>query len=171
MKKITFILFALITGTTFAQNSATATSSATVNAEVVSPISITPVTNLDFGRLIGNEAGGVVTIAATAAGTRTSTNEEVLALTGNTATAAKFNVIAATDYTYSVALSSTNLLTSDADGAVDMPVAFDHNLKATGNAGNGSTPIELYVGGALTVNAGQTEGAYTGEVSVTVTYE
>ena len=95
----------------------------------------------------------------------------MLALTGNAPAAAKFNVIAATDYTYSISLSSTNELTSEATGAVAMPVTFVHNLKDTGNAGNGSTPIELFVGGALTVNSGQAEGTYAGEVSVTVTYE
>lgn len=173
MKKITFILFALIAGTTFAQVSsgATATGTATVNAEVVSPISITPVTNLDFGRLIGVEDGGVVTVAASSAGTRTSTNDAVLAPTGNSPVAAKFNVLAAVDYTYSVTLSSTNELTSEAAGAVAMPVTFAHNLENTANAGNGATPIELFVGGSLTVNAGQAEGAYVGEVKVTVTYE
>jgi len=49
MKKITFILFALIAGTTFAQtNNATAT----VNAEIVAPISIAQDNiSLDFGKI------------------------------------------------------------------------------------------------------------------------
>mgnify|MGYP002795030225 FL=1 len=169
MKKITFIVFALIAGTAIGQNSATQTAAATINAEIVSPITITNLNGLDFGRLIGNSAGGIVTVAATETGSRTSTNDDVLALTGNTPTAAKFNITAAEEYTYSISLTSSNeLIATDAD---PMAITFTTNLDETGNNGIGSTAIALYVGGALTVNGGQAEGDYTGEVSVTVTYE
>ena len=173
MKKITFILFALITGTTFAQvtqNAATATTTAPVNAEIVSPIKIANVNPLDFGRIIGNTAGGTVSIAASAAGTRTAlVNTDLLAGTGNTPSAASFDITAASGYSYSVDLSAS---TANLSGTGDnMPISFNHNLLAAANPGGGATATVLYVGGDLTVNGGQLEGAYTGEVSVTVTYE
>jgi hypothetical protein len=49
MKKITFILFALIAGTSFAQNSRLKLK-ALVNAEIVSPITIEKAIDLNFGR-------------------------------------------------------------------------------------------------------------------------
>jgi len=172
MKKITFILFALIAGTTFAQNGSADNASADINAEIVSPISIVNVNPLDFGRIIGNAAGGVVSVEESTDGTRTSTNNDLLAATGNAPTAAKFNILAAQNYTYSVKLVSTNELTGGGGGGgTPMAIAFKTNLEKTLNTGNGSTAIALYVGGDLTVNTDQAEGDYTGEVSVTVTYE
>ncbi|MDT0676954.1 DUF4402 domain-containing protein [Autumnicola musiva] len=161
MKKITFILFALIAGTTFAQSSASGT--ATVNAEIVSPISITDGTDLDFGRIIGNTAGGTVTVATN--GERTADNDDLLA-PSTTVQSASFSVKAAEGYTYKVEIPEVNLT-----GAGDaMPVVFTSSLGNANIVGTGAAQT-LNVGGALKVNASQAEGNYTGTVEVTVAYE
>ncbi|HSM62882.1 MAG TPA: DUF4402 domain-containing protein, partial [Gillisia sp.] len=91
MKKITFILFALIAGTTFAQN--TANDAAITTAEIVSPLSITKNRALNFGRIIGGTAGGgTVTIAATDAGARTI--PDALDAPLGTVSSAKFTITA-----------------------------------------------------------------------------
>jgi spore coat protein U-like protein len=166
MKKITFALFALIAGTTFAQNSTSDTGTATVNAEIVSPISISDGSDLDFGRIIGNAAGGTVTVATD--GQRTTDNSDLLA-PSTTVQAASFTVNAAKDYNYKVEFSSLSLSDIASVGA-DMPVTFTSSLGTEHILGTGADQT-LTVGGALTVNANQAEGKYTGEVTVTVAYE
>ena len=162
MKKITFILFALIAGTGFAQGTSDEDSGiATVNAEIVSPISIEDGSDLDFGRIIGNEDGGTVTVST--AGARTGDND--LLDPTNEGQAASFDITAADTYNYSIAIPDITL-TGDGD---NMAVNFDSSL---GNASVGEGAVQtLNVGGDLTVNASQAEGAYTGEVTVTVAYE
>ena len=163
MKKITFVLFALIAGTAFGQNSASASGTATVNAEVVSPISIADGTDLDFGRIIGNTAGGTVTVATD--GERTADSGDLLA-PSTTVQAASFSVKAAEGYNYKITIPTINLT-----GAGDaMPIVFTSSLGNVNVQGTGANQA-LSVGGALTVNSGQAEGDYTGTVEVTVAYE
>lgn len=159
MKKITFILFALIAVTGFAQSEASGTS--TVNAEIVSPISIESTSELDFGRIIGNLAGGDVEIKTD--GTRTADNDDLLDPTDE-GQAGAFEVTAAEGYAYSITIPATTL-TGNGDA---MTVTFDNNL---GDSSTGSGGVQdLLLGGILTVNGSQAEGAYTGEVTVTVSY-
>ena len=164
MKKITFILFALIAGTTFGQNSATASGTATVNAKIVSPISITDGTDLNFGRIIGNTAGGTVTVATNS--DRTADNNDLLA-PSTTVQAASFTVKAAEGYNYKITIPTIDLT---GPGAVAMPVIFTSSLGTVNVLGTGANQT-LRVGGALTVNSGQAEGDYSGTVNVTVAYE
>ena len=162
MKKITFILLALISGTVFAQSDE-ATGTANAAAEIISPIKISDGTDLDFGRIIGNSAGGTITI--TTAGARTTDNDDLLA-PSTTLQAASFEVTAANTYNYSVTIPGINLT-----GAGDaMPVSFESSLGNSGVVGTGAVQT-LNVGGELTVNGGQAEGNYTGTISVTVAYE
>ncbi|SKB33297.1 protein of unknown function [Salegentibacter holothuriorum] len=162
MKKITFILLALISGTVFAQSDE-ATGTATAAAEIISPIKITDGTDLDFGRIIGNPAGGTVTIST--AGARTTSNDDLLA-PSTSVQAASFDVTAAATYNYSVSIPGISLT-----GAGDaMPVTFVSSLGNAGVVGTGAVQT-LNVGGELTVNGGQAEGEYDGTISVTVAYE
>ena len=176
MKKITFILFALIAGTAFGQSSADG--NATVNALVVSPISVTQGTNLEFGRIIGNANGGIITVST--ADQRTDNSNNALLAPSTTVQAASFTVKAANTYNYSITIPSIELL----GAGTPMPVTFTSSLGSastdtegnvtagvyTGLAGTGADQA-LKVGGALTVNPNQAEGAYTGTVKVTVAYE
>ncbi len=166
MKKITFILLALIAGTGFAQNAAEATGTATVNAEIVTPITIADGTDLNFGSIVAAEGGNV---RVNTAGTRTFSNNNMDVITAATITAASFTVNAANTYSYSISIPSI-LLTG---AGTDMPVSFTHDLggETDGNATGTGEDQTLLVGGLLTVAASQTEGEYTGTVTVTVAYE
>ncbi|WP_029033283.1 DUF4402 domain-containing protein [Salinimicrobium terrae] len=159
MKKFTFILFALIAGTTFAQ-----TATANAAADIVSPLSLTAKQDLNFGKVSNNTAGSVIIATdGTASG---------LSQIGTTApAAATFDVTAANNYNYTVALPASATLSN---GTVDITVdTFKHNAYAEGasNATGSGTAQTFGVGATLNVAASQATGNYTGQFDVTVAYE
>lgn len=159
MKKITFILIALITGTTFAQSS---DGTASVDANIVSPITISDGTsNLDFGNIATPDASTDIVVSS--AGTRTAVTG--VTIPGGTVSAAAFSVNAADGYNYTISIPTINLTGT----GVAMPVTFTHDGGTT-PVGSGSAQT-LNVGGTLKVGALQAGGAYTGTVTVTVAYE
>ncbi len=161
MKKITFMLFALIAGTTFAQS---ADATAAVNAAIVSPITIsnTGASALDFGNLASPSAATDIVVST--AGVRTAVSG--VTIPGTTSTAAAFSVVAENGYSYSVSIPDIVLTGT---GGADMAVTFAHDAGAT-PAGTGSAQA-INVGGTLTVNANQVATSYTGTATVTVAYE
>ena len=164
MKKITFILFALIAGTAFGQN--TTSASADVNAVIVSPISITSTRALNFGTIAQETSGGNVRIAHDAIGTRTFSNSGMRVSTSlETPTSAIFEITAPAGYTYGISIPNTTLSFGD----FEIPVSFTHSQTGTGNEG-GVTDM-LYVGGLLDVAGNEDSGTYEGVVTVTVAYE
>lgn len=174
MKKITFILLALVSGTVFAQNSANA--SAEAFAEIVQPISIDLGQNLVFGRIIASEAGGTVTINPSEE-TREFSNGDMEDPSDLNFSAATFTIDAASGYNYSIVIDGDeNLTDSDSNGGVDMPITYNAALGASLIAneasaqGTAGTQL-LTIGGELTVNGSQTQSNYSGDISVTVTYE
>lgn len=161
MKKITFILFALIAGTTFAQESASG--EATAFADIVSPITITKNTDLNFGRIANNETGTVVVASD---GTYAASSLDQIN-GGASPTAATFIVNAASGFAYSVTLPSTaTLLNGENSLTVNN---FTSNAGET-PTGNGSDQT-VGVGATLNVTTGQPTGVYSGNFEVTVSYE
>lgn len=162
MKKVAFVILSLIFSTTaFGQKTADGT--ATGQAEIVKPIGITNNggTVLDFGKLIApTGASGTATITAAAIPSRSVTNLDVL---GTTITNAVFQITASANNSYSVTIPDIVLTGT----GTDMGLTPISSLLASGNYGDQT----LYVGGTLTVNDGQTEGDYTGTITVTVAYE
>jgi spore coat protein U-like protein len=161
MKKITFILFALIAGSAFAQTGGTDNATADVDADIVSVISITKDVDLNFGKVISDATGGTVIIGTNSA--RSGTADYVTV--GASPSAASFTIGAETGYTYSISYIGSAL----SGTGTDMPIAYDLSLPATGNSGGVDT--ELLIGGTLSVGTTQTVGAYSGTVAVTVSYE
>lgn len=161
MKKITFVLFALIAGTTFAQNSATG--SATVNAEIVNPIKITSAGVLDFGRIASTTTAGDVIV--TPANARTIPSDMVVP--GNTVTTVPtFTVTKETGITYGVVTASEALKLADSEATITIK-----DIKTSLEADSGQTAETFTVGGTLVIGAEQPVGEYLGKVSVTVSYE
>ena len=163
MKKITFILLVLLTGTAFGQKSAEGTAQG--KAHIVKPIGIAnPTTSiLDFGKLIApTGASGTASITATAAPTRTLSNLEAL---GTAVTNVVFEVSASANNSYYFSLPNIQL-TGDGD---PMDLALTSSLGTTTTGLKGDKTI--YVGGTLTVNDGQKEGDYIGVITATVAYE
>lgn len=161
MKRITFILFALIATTGFAQT-ATNSAEATVSADIVSPITLDLKSGaLNFGKILKSNAGTVVL---------TSGNERSSTITGlivesSAYSVPTFTVNAASGYTYSVTIPDITLN----NGASALEITnFEHNLTSTTGTGGAQ---DFNIGGSLTVDVNDADGAYTGTVSVTVAYE
>lgn len=166
MKKITFILFALIAGTSFAQGGdASAKASAQVNALIVQPISVQVESNMNFGSIATD--GEIGTVILNANSDVTAAAESTASLVESNRRAALFLVKAANDYGYSISLPETVTLTSGNENMI--LDNFNSSLGET-SIGTGVNQL-LYVGGTLNVGASQPAGTYNGEVTVSVAYE
>lgn len=166
MKTVLLILMALATGSIFAQQGgASAYATATVNAEIVAPISVTSEGVIDFGQIAANSEGGQVVLSPD--GTRSSTVENIL-IPGRAASTAVFKVQAADGYSYSMAINADPLTTGAGSGAQTMDVSFE--LDQYQLTGNGQEQL-IGLRSTLTVNPDQASGEYTGEVTMTVSYE
>ncbi len=164
MKKITFVLFALIAGTTFAQNSDNG--SATVNAEIVNPITITSAGVLDFGRIASTATAGDVTVTPD----NTRTIPEDMVVPGNkTTTVPTFTVTKEDGITYSVVTGGTTLKLEG--GGEDAATIDIKDITTSLESDSGQTATTFTVGGTLAIGVEQAAGNYVGEVSVTVSYE
>ncbi|MGM1054433.1 MAG: DUF4402 domain-containing protein [Bacteroidota bacterium] len=162
MKKITFILFALIAGTSFAQD---ASATANAAADIVSPLEITATQALNFGKVSNNTAGTVVV--------DTDGIFSGLSQIGTTTPkAASFNVTAAAGFRYRVILPTTDVeLTSGPESNPDI-IKVNNFIDDAGETPTGSgTPETINVGATLNVTASQATGNYTGTFDVSVAYE
>jgi spore coat protein U-like protein len=162
MKKITFILFALIAGTAFGQD---ADATANVDAVIVTPITIKVEDNMSFGSIAADGQAGTVILAANA--TKAADGSSTASLVTSNRQAALFLVKAASTYGYTIDLPTSATVTN---GTETMSITdFTSNL-GENSVGTGADQL-LYVGGTLNVGATQAEGSYTGDVKVTVAYE
>lgn len=154
----------LISGTAFAQVTASATASATI----LTPIAITKTVDMNFGNLAVNATPG--TIELTPASARTATGGVTfLPSNAGTITAASFDVVGLADATYSITLPAgvTTLL----NGANTMTVdTWTSDPTPTGTLAGGSQTVN--VGATLNVPASSVAGIYTSDVpfNVTVNY-
>lgn len=147
-----------------------AQATATASGTVIAPITINAAANLVFGSFAAG-AGGTVTVSTS--GARTTGGPVLMGAV--TPSAARFDIGGEAGATYSITHSGTAVLTN---GAATMALAkFSDLTGANATAGNPATGTldgagtqSLYVGGALTVAAGQLPGVYTGTVIATVEY-
>jgi len=173
MKRGGILIIAMLMLPGFALAQATGTGNITV--QVVQAISITTVTDLDFGVLSVGSVGGTVTLQPTAGGgcIISETGDVDQGSGATTATCAEFEVTGAANAWYSVTLPSsvtisdggTNTMTVDNFQACSMTAANCSYYYL-----DGSGEDQLIVGARLNVNGGQAQGTYTGTFSVTVEY-
>jgi hypothetical protein len=169
MKKLTVValaITALAIGTTAfaAQNSASATG--TANARIITAISITAGTALNFGDVVPSGAVGTVTVDPT--GLRTSTGGASLGNATGVAAGA-FTVNGQGSATYAITLPANGVVTVTS-GANSMAVNnFTSSPSGTGALSAGGSQA-LTVGATLSVGAAQAAGSYTGTYQVTVAY-
>ncbi|MCM8570148.1 DUF4402 domain-containing protein [Gramella jeungdoensis] len=161
MKNFTFLLLAFFTANCFAQSSASGT--ATVNAEIVSPISITSSGSLNFGKIAQDATAGNVIIDA--AGTSRTFDNSNMEISTSTFTVPTFTVTRATGMRYGVTTSGDVLQTAGGD------TMTLNNITTSLSSTSGLADSSFTVGGTLQVGANQATGTYTGDVTVTVTYE
>jgi hypothetical protein len=164
--KLAVAAFALIafSSSSFAQATATATATATI----VTPISITEVTNMNFGN-VAVQTGSGGTVVMTPAGVRAPTGGVTLPTTVGTVAAASFTVNGQGAYTYAITLPAAAVtLTSGANTMT--ATAFTSTPSATGVLTAGTQTLN--VGATLNVTAAQPSGVYVSGTpfNVTVNY-
>jgi len=159
MKRIALLAMLFVSAFGYSQESSNAT--AITNAVIVSPLKVVKTNDLNFGKIIGSAAGGNVSIAADAAGTRTIDADMNAPTTNNQA--ASFDITGG-DETYTITLDASDLT---ADGQTNMALTPVTNLSGTTSSGTQT----IYVGGTLAVNPDQGVATYAGNVKVTVSYE
>lgn len=150
----------------FAQSSAIAG----VSANVITPIAITKVADMNFGNIaVSASTGGSVTLGIT--GTRTTSGSGVtLPATAGTVAAAAFTVSGEARYTYAITLPSSCTL-SDGSGHTMSVSSFASSPSSAGTLS--SSGVEsLKVSATMSVAAAQAPGTYTNVngVPVTVNY-
>ena len=160
---LTIAILGITAVTSFAQNTASATASA--SGTIVTPIAITKNVDLNFGNIASGTAG-TVKLEASAAATRTASTGITLPGNTGTVTAAKFTVTGAADYAYTFTVPSTATTITRQSGTETMTVDnFTSNAGTTITGGS----VEVYVGATLHVGANQVAGVYTSATPFTVT--
>jgi hypothetical protein len=166
MKNITklFAIATIVLGfatTSFAQATATASSSATI----VAPITLTKTVDMNFGNVAVIGAG---TVTLSPGGLRALSGGVTLPVAAGTVTAATFTVGGEGNSTYSITLPTSDLTITRASGTETMIVnAFTSNPGGTGTLSAGAQTIN--VGATLNVGAGQVPGLYTTATGFNVT--
>lgn len=134
-------------------------------ATVMTPISISKVTDLRFGQFSALTGG---TVVISTAGARSATSAVVLSAL-DAGGAASFTVTGEADATYGITLPADATITHTVDGVTTMSIdSLTSDPSGTGTLTAGTQA--LAVGGTLTVGNAQEVGSYTGTLSVSVEY-
>jgi len=158
---ITALVLLGFAASTFAQVTATASTTATI----ITPIAITKDVDMNFGNIaVSPTLGGTVVLPTS--GARTKTGGVTLPVVTGTVTAASFTVTGEGNSTYSITLPSSAITLTSANGTMTVE-NFVSNPSNTGALSNGSQ--EIKVGATLNVGAAQPAGTYTNESDLFVT--
>ena len=166
VKKIILVaaVFAVI-GSPAVVKAADATASAA--ATIAAPISISKVSDLEFGLIAPTASAGTVTVST--AGSRTG-DANVDLLSGDTESAASFSVSGEADQTFALVVPTSAVLSATgSSGGADMTATLSDDAAATPTL-DGSGAATVNVGAALAVGANQAADAYSGSFTVTVSY-
>jgi len=154
------VFSAVSVGTSYADNTATATAT----GKVILPIAVSKSTDLNFGNFAAGATGGTVDLTAVASTTRSKTGSVTLA-SGVTPTSAVFHVTGETGASFALTMDPLSL-----SGTGDpMVVTLESSLGAGSGTLTGGA-ADVVVAGSLAVGASQASGTYTGTLSVTVNY-
>lgn len=165
MKNFTKILAIVIVGLAFSA-SAFSQASSSATAVIITPISISNTSGLNFGAIIPSSSAGSVILATD--GSTTLSN--VTLHSSATPAAALFAVTGSPNLTYTVAIAPASVNISN--GSTTMSVGSFVSNPAVGVGtglldGTGNQPLR--VGATLTVGANQASGTYTNATAFTVT--
>ncbi len=136
-----------------------ASDTATASATVISPLTVTKVDDLVFGKVVQPTTGsGTASIAASS-----GSQIQLSGLTAPTAQGTKpahFTVSGDNTTAWTAALTAPTTLTNGSDS-----IAFTASTSTLT-----SSPKDVYVGGTITVTNTTTPQLYTGTLTVTATY-
>ena len=156
------VVFALAFLVITASAATAASTTSPANAQILTAITITNNTPLEFGKLA---SGLVGTVVVTPLSVRSATGGVTLA-SGTTATAAAFTVTGDAGATYATTLPATDVTITDL--TADTLTVNTFTSANTGTLTGGTDA--LTVGATLQVPANSPAGAYTGTFSVSVDY-
>lgn len=143
-----------------------ASESADVSVTIVSGITFSCPSSLEFGSIISSNESGTVTISS--GGMRNSTGGTELA--GGTYSAASFSVTGESGYAYSVTLSANETVQVSNEGTNSMTLTdFICSNSSPTIQSDGTSSFN--VGATLEVPPNSPSGTYTGTFTVTVQYE
>lgn len=145
-------------------HAAPATASATAKARVLKQITVTNTSDLDFGTIVAGTAAS--TVAVTTGGTRTCGSG--LTCTG-TVSSANFDVSGSNNAVVTITGDNSVSLSNGTGGT--MSASLTRSATTLTLANSGPVGGSFQVGGTLSLDANQADGAYTGTFNVTVDYQ
>ncbi|WNK01090.1 DUF4402 domain-containing protein [Thalassospiraceae bacterium LMO-JJ14] len=140
-----------------------ASDTASASATIAAAVTVTKVSDLEFGLISPTGTAGTVTISD--AGARTG-DANVVLQSGTTPSQASFNVSGSASQAITVTIPSTAVLTGS---GTDMTATLSQT-EAGSQTLDGSGAFTVDVGATLAVGANQGAGAYSGSFDVTVVY-
>ena len=141
----------------------TASANATVN--IVSPLTLTNNTGLNFGTVVGPFAGEVVHVDA--AGTRTC--PATLTCSGNASvSAASFSLTGTAGQAVVLTIPNSVTLNGSVSGTLSVDLSGDKPANPTLDS---SGAASFAVGGKLTIPGGTVDGVYSNTFNVTANYQ
>jgi spore coat protein U-like protein len=168
MKKLIALFAAIVLVSGLTTVRAQVTANASGSATIITPISITKTTDMNFGNVAVSASLG--TVVLTPAGIRNPTGGVTLPAVTGTVAAAVFHVTGSGASTYAITLPTTYTIN---DGASHTMIinAFTSTPSVTGALTSGAQDIQ--VGATLNVAGAQVAGTYTNTLTpfpVTVNY-
>jgi len=192
LKTLVVLAILAVAGLANAQNSASAT--ATANATVVCPISISDKTNLEFGTITNSATGGTLVVDAANGTTYTNIAATTGAHAGATPHAACFTVGGEGTFTYSIAPTISGIFGGvgatlsnltwavgpGGAGGANSPAASSFPCDGDNDGGDvydaqaedsgcGCVTDVLNVGGTITLTSAAS-GVYVGQINVAIAY-
>lgn len=157
-------------GNAFAQAANTSSATATGSVTIVRPLTITKNSDLAFGRIVRPRTGGTGTVTLANTGNTVVAASGAVALTSTTSRA-QFTVDGEGGQSVTTSIPATVNLTSGTNSiAVTLLPDFGNTVTLSGAlAAAGSSTLN--VGGSFSLPDTQATGAYTGNFTVTVTYQ
>ena len=167
--RLSAALALVLSAGSFSKASAQASATATASATIVTPISITKNTDMNFGNVAVN-ATTPGTVLMTPAGARTPGGGVTLPATAGPVAAASFTVDGQAGYTYAITLPTLPLAITSGSNSMDVH-SFTSSPSSTGTLDVNGTET-LTVGATLDVDAAQAAGTYVSATpfEVTVNY-
>lgn len=153
----------------FAATSATAapvgaSTPATAKAQIVKPLTLTKVQDLDFGTILLPVVPAAATVTVSSAGVATCTGGTTCA---GSPKQAIFNLTGTNNQVVRIFSAATNLTNANDSTTI----VFTPAPPATVTMPNsGNTGANFNVGGAIAITTTTTDGVYTGNMNVTVDY-
>lgn len=159
-------------GPAFAQAVATDSDTATARGTVLGNHSLRKQTDLDFGVVtVDPLLSGTVTISADSTGARTTGGAGGVTPLASTYQAAKFAGSAAPNETVSLSLTPPpGGIVIDGAGN-NIPVALVLDTAGTPRKADPAGGFTVFVGGTFSLSAAQPAGVYSGQFSLTATYQ